>query len=62
MKKIFFIASLLLITPFSTSAQEPSPAEDFQFVRELRNRHSLDLAREYLEQLAKNAPAELKRE
>jgi hypothetical protein len=62
MKKTFFIAFILLATPLSTFAQEPSPAEDFQFVRELRRQHYLDLAREYLKRLAENAPAELKKE
>jgi hypothetical protein len=61
-KKTFFVLFILFVTPLFTSAQEPSPAEDFQFVRELRSRHYLDLAREYLDQLAKTASAELKKE
>jgi hypothetical protein len=50
-----------LVTLSSAHAQEPY-AEDMKFVRELRSRGYSDLAREYLQKLAKNAPAELKKE
>jgi hypothetical protein len=46
----------------SSSGQEASYEEDLQFVRELRSRGYNDLAREYLDKLAKNAPAALKKE
>jgi hypothetical protein len=50
------------LVTLSCFGQESPYAEEFQFVRELRSRGYNDLAREYLEKLAKNAPAELKKE
>src|SRR6516162_8800264 len=50
-----------LVTLSSAHAQEPY-GEDMRFVRELRSRGYSDLAREYLQKLAQNAPAELKKE
>jgi hypothetical protein len=43
-------------------AQESTVQEDLRFVRELRTRRYNDLAMEYLQRIAKNAPAELARE
>jgi hypothetical protein len=62
MKKILFAALFLLVVPLNTFGQEAPYAEDLQFVRELRSRGYNDLAREYLDQLAKNASAALKKE
>ena len=52
----------LLLTPLCAYGQEPAYAEDLQFVRELRSRGYGDLAREYLDKLAKTASAALKKE
>jgi hypothetical protein len=52
----------LLLVVSSSCGQESSYTEDLQFVRELRSRGYNDLAREYLDQLAKKAPAALKTE
>lgn len=46
----------------TTFGQEASYEEDLQLVRELRSRGYNDLAREYLDKLAKNAPDALKKE
>ncbi len=61
------VAILVTLSPWhlvtqSSFGQESPFAEEFQFVRELRNRGYNDLAREYLEKLAKNAPVALKKE
>ncbi len=62
MKRIFFIVLIVFVVPFRAFSQDPPYAEDLQFVRELRSRGYNDLAREYLDKLAKNASAALKKE
>ncbi len=62
MKRTVFVLSALLLLASPSFGQESPHAEDLQFVRELRARGYNDLAREYLDKLAKNAPAELKKE
>jgi hypothetical protein len=52
----------LLLVASSSLGQEVSHEEDLQFVRELRSRGYNDLAREYLDKLAKNASTALKKE
>jgi hypothetical protein len=62
MKKIPLVLFVLFFVTSSSFGQDSDYAEDFQFVRELRSRGYNDLAREYLDKLAKNAPAALKKE
>ncbi len=62
MKRILFVLSALFLANSSSFGQEAPYTEDLQFVRELRSRGYNDLAREYLDKLAKTAPAELKKE
>lgn len=62
MKKIILVHFVLFLVPSSSFAQESPYSEDLQFVRELRSRGYADLAREYLDNLTKKAPAELKKE
>ena len=62
MKKLFFTALVLLGTAAFAYGQEPPYAEELRFVRELRSRGYGDLAREYLDKLAKTASPELKKE
>jgi len=59
---LFVALSPCLLVTLSAFGQEAPFAEDLQFVRELRSRGYNDLAREYLDQLAKKAPAALKKE
>jgi hypothetical protein len=51
-----------LVTLSPCHGQESPYAEDLRFVRELRSRGYSDLAREYLDKLAKTASPELKKE
>lgn len=67
MRYSVFIAVFIILSPchlvtLSAFGQESPYAEDLQFVRELRSRGYIDLAREYLDKLAKNATAALKKE
>jgi hypothetical protein len=62
MKRVLLAALLVLPATSSSFGQESPYAEDLQFVRELRSRGYNDLAREYLDKLAKNAPDALKKE
>jgi hypothetical protein len=62
MKKIILVVFLLCLVALPSVGQEPPYAEDLQFVRELRNRGYNDLAREYLDKLAKSAGPALKKE
>ena len=62
MKKTFFAFFSALLVASSSFGQDAPYAEDLQFVRELRSRGYNDLAREYLDKLAKNASAALKKE
>lgn len=62
MKRILLLSFLVLFVPSPAFSQDPPYAEDLQFVRELRSRGYTDLAREYLDKLAKNASAALKKE
>jgi len=65
---ILFLAPLVVglsvgsLVSAPLSAAESPYAEDLQFIQDLRTRGYSDLAREYLEKLAKNAPAALKKE
>jgi hypothetical protein len=58
------LASVLWIIVFALSAsgQESPYAEDLRFINELRARGYSDLARNYLERLAKNAPPAMRNE
>lgn len=56
------ILSPCSLVPLSSARSQAPYAEDMRFVRELRSRGYSDLAREYLQKLAQNAPPELKKE
>jgi hypothetical protein len=56
------VVVVFVISLSASLAQEAPYAEDLQFVRELRSHGYTDLAREYLERLAKSAPPQLKKE
>jgi hypothetical protein len=62
MSRRVHLALWLVVASGGAFAQEAPYQEDLRFVRELRARRYNDLALEYLQQLAKNAPPELARE
>jgi hypothetical protein len=62
MKKMLLVAFIPLVVALSSYGQESPYAEDLRFVRELRSHGYSDLAREYLNKLAPNAPPALKKE
>jgi hypothetical protein len=55
-------AVLLCTAAFAPAQPEPAYQAELRFVRELRARHYNDLALQYLERLARDAPPELARE
>src|SRR6185437_1735942 len=63
----FLVAIVVTLSPchlvtLSSSAAEAPFTEDLQFIRDLRGRGYSDLARQYLDKLAKTAPPALKKE
>jgi hypothetical protein len=56
------VLAVCLFTLSPCRAAEKAPDEDMQFIRELRSRGYSDLARKYLEILAKTAPPALQKE
>ncbi|MHB1424253.1 MAG: hypothetical protein ACYC3I_13850 [Gemmataceae bacterium] len=62
MKRMLLVIFFVAYVASSSFGQESPYSEDLQFVRELRSRGYNDLAREYLDKIAKNAPPALKKE
>src|SRR5262249_52031021 len=60
-RRLLLAAALFCLVPLAP-AQEPSFRDDLRFVDKLRQRGDNDLALEFLQKIAKDAPADLKKE